>query len=215
MTVAGLLLAAGGGRRFGSPKALVEFDGQLLVERGIALLAGGGCSPVHVVLGAAYDEVVGEADLAGTAVVRNNAWESGMGSSVRAGLASLAALPDEVDAVVIALVDQPLVSTEAVARLCAAHADGAMAAVATYAGQPRNPVLLARSTWADVAELAVGDAGARRYLRSHPDVVRHVPCDDVASAVDIDDPSDLATLRAHAAKNGDSGDQESPVTRQP
>lgn len=198
MTIAGLLLAAGAGRRLGRPKALVAFDGTPLVERGIALLVAGGCSPVHVVLGAAYDEVVGSADLTGATVVHNAYWSAGMGWSVRAGLASLVAAAEtaSIEAVVVALVDQPLVTAAAVERLRAAHAAGAVAAVATYAGQPRNPVLLARNTWDGVRELASGDTGARAYLRSHPDLVTPVPCDDVGAPDDIDTPADLAAMDA-------------------
>ncbi|MEQ4208104.1 nucleotidyltransferase family protein [Actinopolymorpha sp. B9G3] len=195
--VAGLLLAAGEGARFGRPKALVEFGGQLLVERGLRLLTAGGCAPVHVVLGAAYDEILATADLAdATTVVRNDAWPTGLGSSLRAGLASM---PPDVGAVVIALVDQPLVTATAVERLRAAYAAGAVAAVATYGEHPRHPVLLARAVWKDIAELATGDAGARGFLRSRPDLVTKVPCDDVGSAADIDTPDDLATLRDDTA----------------
>jgi CTP:molybdopterin cytidylyltransferase MocA len=191
--VAGLLLAAGEGRRLGQPKALVEFGGQLLVERGLRLLTAGGCAPVHVVLGAAYDEILATADLAeATTVVRNDAWQTGLGSSLRAGLASM---PPDVGAVVIALVDQPLVTATAIERLRAAYRAGAVAAVATYGEHPRHPVLLARTTWNGVAEHAIGDAGARGYLRSRPELVTKVPCDDVGSAADIDTPDDLATLR--------------------
>ena len=71
---------------------------------------------------------------------------------------------------------------------------GAVAAVATYAGRHRNPVLLDRSVWADVAALAEGDAGARSWLRAHPDLVTAVPCDDTGSARDVDTPADLAAL---------------------
>jgi nicotine blue oxidoreductase len=191
-SVAGLLLAAGAGRRLGRPKALVELDGRLLVERGVALLRDAGCAPVHVVLGAAYDEVVATAALDGATVVHNREWASGMGSSLRAGLASL---PPQVDAVVVALVDQPFVTSEAVCRLIRAYRGGATVAVATYADQPRNPVLLARQTWADVAGLAHGDVGARPYLRAHPELVTRVPCDDVGSPDDIDTPEDLATVQ--------------------
>lgn len=191
-SVAGLLLAAGAGRRLGRPKALVEFGGRLLVERGVALLRDAGCAPVHVVLGAASDQVVATAALDGATIVHNPAWSSGMGSSLRAGLASL---PPQVDAVVVALVDQPLVTSEAVRRLLRAYVDGATVAVATYADQPRNPVLLARHTWADVAALAEGDMGARPFLRAHPHLVTRVPCDDVGSPDDVDTPDDLATLR--------------------
>ena len=305
--IAGLLLAAGAGTRMGGPKALVRFRGELLVDRGVRLLQEAGCSPVHVVLGAACEDVLRQSTLlgppadvirparqarpappggtAGSAhrsdavvqagdagsveesrpqdgrpqdgqpqgrrtqesrtqesrsqgvrflegrpplwersqltseapsstaaplrpsavptpltgpptsaarrtkpvVVHNQEWWTGMGSSLRAGLASL---PDDVSAVVVALVDQPLVGVEAVRRL-RSSASKAPAAVATYEGRPRNPVLLARAVWPGVVALATGDTGARAWLRAHPDLVRHVPCDDTGSAVDLDTPGDV------------------------
>ncbi|WP_051204039.1 nucleotidyltransferase family protein [Streptomyces thermolilacinus] len=88
--VAGLLLAAGGGRRLGGrPKALLDHRGRPLVEHAVAALRAAGCGPVHVVLGAAAGAVRERADLAGCVVVENPEWERGMGSSLRAGLASL------------------------------------------------------------------------------------------------------------------------------
>ncbi|SDS26615.1 nucleotidyltransferase family protein [Actinopolymorpha singaporensis] len=192
MTVAGLLLAAGEGRRIGRPKALVDLGGRLLVERGLATLTVGGCTPVHVVLGAAHDDVLAAADLAGATVVHNRDWRTGLASSLRTGLASL---PPDVEAVVVALVDQPLVTPEAIRRLRQAYDEGAVAAVATYDGLPRNPVLLARTTWADVAAQASGDTGARAYLRANPDVTTPVPCDDVGAPDDVDTPEQLTTLR--------------------
>ena len=71
-----------------------------------------------------------------------------------------------------------------------------VAAVATYGGAARNPVLLARPTWPEVAELAQGDAGARAWLRAHPDDVVEVPCDGTGSAADVDTPDDLTALLA-------------------
>src|SRR5687768_9682673 len=61
--VAGLVLAAGGGRRYGGPKALVSRQGQLLVERAVATLRDGGCAPILVVVGAEADRVRAEATL--------------------------------------------------------------------------------------------------------------------------------------------------------
>ncbi|WP_067462990.1 nucleotidyltransferase family protein [Actinomadura macra] len=182
---AGLLLAAGEGRRFGRPKALLELDGERLVDRGVRMLRDAGCSPVLVVAGAAQVEVIG------AVVVPNPGWREGMGSSLRAGLA---ALPPGCPAVVVALVDQPLVTAAAAERLIAAYEAGAELAVATYGGAPRNPVLLRAAHFADVADAAVGDRGARAFLRAHPDLVTAVPCDDVASPADIDTPEDLAAL---------------------
>ncbi|MGV9778657.1 nucleotidyltransferase family protein [Streptosporangium sp. NPDC003464] len=185
--VAGLLLAAGSGSRLGTPKALVEFGGERLVDRGVRLLHDGGCHPVVVVLGAATAQV------RGAVAVRNPEWRSGMGSSLRVGLD---ALPDEVRHVVIALVDQPFVGPEAVRRLIRAARDGASVAVATYGGAPRNPVLIAREHFAEVAALATGDVGARPFLRAHPELVAGVPCDDAGDPADIDTPADLSALRA-------------------
>lgn len=183
--VAGLLLAAGEGSRLGRPKALVEVDGVRLVERGVWLLRGGGCAPVVVVLGAARVHVP-DAD-----VVHNPDWSTGMGSSLRVGLA---ALPADADAVVVALVDQPRVGVEAVRRLVTAYSSGARVAVATYGGAPRNPVLFAREHWAGVAEAAGGDVGARPFLRAHPELVTRVECGDTGAPDDIDTPEDLAAF---------------------
>jgi CTP:molybdopterin cytidylyltransferase MocA len=191
VTVAGLLLAAGGGRRFGGPKALAVYAGELLVERGVRLLEAGGCAPVLVVLGAGADQVRAGAHLGAAIVVFNERWATGMGSSLRAGLD---ALREDAQAVVVALVDQPLVTPAAVERLVHAWRAGAEAAVATYAGRPRNPVLLDRCLWAEVGARADGDAGARAFLRAHPDRVTPVPCDDVASSADVDTAADLAAL---------------------
>ncbi|MET8231621.1 NTP transferase domain-containing protein [Micromonospora sp. NPDC005298] len=186
---AGLLLAAGPGRRYGRPKALVEFDGEPLVRRAIRLLVDGGCAPVHVVLGAGADEVP---DLPGAVPVRHDGWSEGLGSSLRRGLASLAA---DVPAAVVALVDQPLLSPVAVHRVRAAYAAGAVVAVATYAGRLGHPVLLGRNTWPLLDRYAVGDRGARDLLRHHSELVLEVPCDDVGSPVDVDTPADLLRLR--------------------
>lgn len=187
--VAGLLLAAGGGSRLGRPKALVEFRGERLVDRGVRTLREGGCEPVVVVLGAAPAEVPG------ARVVPNPEWATGMGSSLRAGLA---ALPPGIRAVVVALADQPLIGPGAVRRLIDAAGHGASVAVATYGGRRRNPVLFAAEHFAAVAELAAGDVGARAFLRRRPELVTPVPCDDTGDPADIDTPADLARLRALA-----------------
>ncbi|MEU8709676.1 nucleotidyltransferase family protein [Streptomyces sp. NPDC048565] len=191
--IAGVLLAAGGGRRLGGrPKALLEHRGRPLVERAVRALRNGGCGPVHVVLGAAADEVRARADLSACAVTVNPSWEEGMGSSLRAGLSALAGT--DADAALVFLVDQPGIGAEAVARVRSAYRSRATLAAAAYDGERGHPVLFGADRWADISAGAVGDQGARAYLRAHRDAITLVECSDVAQAYDIDTAADLARL---------------------
>ncbi|MDC2957603.1 nucleotidyltransferase family protein [Streptomyces gilvifuscus] len=190
---AGLLLAAGGGRRLGGrPKALLEHRGRPLVEYAVGVLRAAGCARVHVVLGARSDEVRRRAELGGCVVVENPAWEEGMGSSLRAGLDSLAGTGAR--AALVSLVDQPGIGVEAVRRVLAAYEDDGSLASAAYDGVRGHPVLLGASHWAGIAESASGDRGARAYLRAHREAIRLVECGDVARPYDIDTEADLIHL---------------------
>lgn len=186
-TAAGLVLAAGAGRRFGGPKAPVVVDGTRLVDRAVALLAAAGCAPVVVVLGAWVGEVPG------AAVVENPDWASGMGSSLRVGLAALTAgglAPAGVDRAVVTLVDLPGLTAAAVRRVDAAAADRGVdaLAVATYDGERGHPVVLGRAHWDAVAAAAEGDRGARAYLATAGDALRLVEVGDLADGSDLDVP---------------------------
>ena len=181
--VAGLVLAAGGGRRLGGrAKALVEIGGEPLVERAVRTARLGGCDPVVVVLGAEAETVLRRADLADCVVAVNEGWADGMGSSLRVGLA---AIPIGPRAVAILLVDQPFVTAEAVRAVIDS---GATVAAATYGGHRGHPVLIASEFWDEVAASAVGDQGARAFLAERE--VTLVECE--GSPADIDTPEDLA-----------------------
>lgn len=205
-SVGGILLAAGEGSRLGQPKALVVLGGQSLARRGIAMLLAGGTDPVIVVTGAAGPGELGQEPADGSPghilTVHNPDWRTGMGSSLAAGLA---AVPDQCSAAVIALADQPLVGSAAVSRLIAAHARGAAVAVACYDGRPRNPVLISREHWPEVAALAAGDVGARPFLRAHPGLVTQIECGDTGRSDDVDTPDDLARVERLLAGRPRSG----------
>jgi nicotine blue oxidoreductase len=175
VTVTGLLLAAGAGRRMGMPKALVD---DWLV-RSIEVLREGGCDAVLVVLGASAEEARALLPADQRVVVAED-WDEGMGASLRVGLA---ALGRDVRAAVVHLVDLPDVGADVVARVVAT-ASAAGLARAAYHGVPGHPVLIGRDHWAGVMEAAVGDQGARGYLKAH--AVRLVECGDLAGGDDVD-----------------------------
>lgn len=178
MSVAGLVLAAGAGTRYGQPKAPVVIDGERLVDRAVRNLRDGGCDPVVVVLGAWVGEV------SGADILVNDAWPEGMGSSLRVGLQSLTDTTD-ADAVIVTLVDLPGLTPEAVRRLvdCAAPL-----AVATYDGERGHPVRITRGLWPRAIEVAQGDEGARRLMREQD--VERIEVGDVAAGYDVDVPAE-------------------------
>ena len=173
--ISGLLLAAGAGRRMGTPKALVD---DWLV-RSVAVLREGGCDDVTVVLGAAADEARALLPADQRVVVAED-WDEGMGVSLRVGLEALG--PD-VEAAVVHLVDLPDVGADVIARVVSTGSDSGLARAA-YHGVPGHPVLIGRDHWSGVTEAAVGDQGARGYLRTHD--VRLVECGDLAGGNDVD-----------------------------
>lgn len=190
--VSGLLLAAGAGRRFGGPKALVQ-DGQgPWLHRAVHALLDGGCGDVLVVTGAAAQEVealvVGMGDPRVTST-RCGTWEVGMGESLRAGLTALATRGRTIPVqALVHLVDLPDVGAEVMTRVLASGPSGASAAEAlaraAYDGVPGHPVLLGQRHWQAVLDVARGDAGARSYLRTARP--RLVECGDLATGRDVD-----------------------------
>ena len=179
----------------GTPKALVELDGEPLVRRALRVLADGGVAPVVVVVGAEAAQVRGLLP-AGVTAVEAPDWATGMGASLRAGLTALAG--ERVAAVVVHLVDLPGVPAAVVARLRATAAGPEVLARAAYGGRPGHPVLLGRAHWVPAAAAASADAGARGYLAGRTDV-RLVECGDLAAGhdvLDVDTPEQLAAFAA-------------------
>ena len=184
-----MVLAAGRGLRFGgaTPKPLLELGGRPLVTHAVRAALGSGLGTVLVVVS---DDRVASVLPEGVRVVRNDAPERGIASSLQAALRALE--PDDaVDGVVVGLADQPLVGADAYARVARAYDDGARLAVATYAGARANPVLLGRTHWDEALGLT-GDEGARVLLRRYG--AEEIPCDGTGEPTDVDTPEDLASL---------------------
>jgi CTP:molybdopterin cytidylyltransferase MocA len=188
VSVVGILLAAGAGRRMGRPKGLLrEADGAPWVARAAGVLAQGGCDPVLVVVGAEAAKVSALVPAPARAVVASD-WAEGMSASLRAGLEAAAELPPSATAALLMLVDTPGITPAAITRLAALATPSTLARTA-YGGVPGHPVLLGREHWDAVAATASGDAGARAYLRTRD--VTLVESADVASGADLDTPDQL------------------------
>jgi molybdenum cofactor cytidylyltransferase len=192
LTVGGLVLAAGGSKRFGEPKQLAMLDGRPLLEHVLMAMAAAPVDRVTVVLGSHAAEVRERVPLHGADAVVCSDWEKGMGSSLRAGIDALAG----AEAVVVALGDQPRLSPDAIARVLSQRGRDELAVRATYGGVPGHPILIERPLLATIRELR-GDVGARDLLHGVP--LREVACDGLGSPDDVDTPAELAALASAAA----------------
>ncbi len=181
--IAGLVLAAGAGRRFGEdPKQLAQLDGRPLLQHAVdAAVAVEALERVVVVLGARAEQVREAIDLGRAELVVCAEWEAGQAASLRCGLRALR----DVERIVVTLGDQPWVTSEAIRRLAAEPA-GTRAA---YDGVPGHPVVLGGAL-VDAALGLQGDEGARGLLRD----ARTVECGDVADSRDVDTVEDLKEM---------------------
>jgi len=189
--IAGILLAAGGSKRMGQPKLLMEWHGAPLVRWVARMGLAAGCSPLVVVTGANASLL--ESCLSGLSLqfVHNPDWERGQSSSVRAGVN---ALPSEVDAAIILLADQPQIPVQVAVEIMSHYRqnpqEGAIWA-ASINGKRGNPVLFDRALFPTLTSLE-GDAGARSILSNYP--VQLVSFDDTELLLDVDSEADYQYL---------------------
>jgi molybdenum cofactor cytidylyltransferase len=190
--IAGVVLAAGGASRFGSPKQLAQLDGRPLLQHAVdAVLAVPAVDPAVVVLGAEAERVREAVSMGGARAVVCADWAQGMAASLRCGIEAVG----DADWVVVTLGDQPRVTSQVIAAVVDV-ADSAPASVtavrATYDGVPGHPVALSRAMLPGVAKLR-GDVGARELLDGAS--VRTFEAGRLCDPVDVDTPEELEGLR--------------------
>ena len=196
--VSAIVLAAGGGSRFGGGKLLARLGGQPIIEAVLDNLLDAPVDEVIVVVGADAKGLREVCERYGVRTVDNEEWELGQSTSVLAGLRACGG-----EAAVVLLGDQPFVGAEAVERLVATFTEGAKVAVATYGGKRRNPVLFSREVWPLLEAELAGDEGARSVLKQHPELVVEVPCGGVGGPTDVDTREDLRRLEKMRGAVGD------------
>jgi molybdenum cofactor cytidylyltransferase len=200
MTVGAVLLAAGAGERLGRrPKALLELGGVPLILRQLIALSGAGVDEVVVVLGHHAEAVEAAVRAFPITLVHNPTPDDGQASSVRVGLS---ALSPRIDAVIVALADQPLIDAQDVVALIGAYkkrGDAAMVVprVTMDGGEPEpgNPVMFdaaLREQWLDGS----ANLACRQWRQANPERVRWFDTDNLRYKVDIDTPEDIERFAA-------------------
>jgi molybdenum cofactor cytidylyltransferase len=187
--IAGILLAAGGARRFGAQKLVQSLDGRPLVRYAAETLAAE-TDGLLVVVGNDATAVGAAVDGVATQIVENPDWGDGLSTSLRAGVASL---PPDVDAVVVCLGDQPRIGRDVIRGVIAEwRVSGLPIVSARYRGVRGHPVLFDRSVFSELATLE-GDAGARMLIERDVTRVGYVNVDAPVPG-DVDLPSDLKSF---------------------
>lgn len=195
--IGGLLLAAGGSLRLGRPKQLLEFEGKTLVRRAAEALIDAGCDLVVVVLGAEIEGSRLELDGLDVVIVENLKWESGMSSSIRAGIDRLLELEQNIDSVLISLCDQPHITAEKLAQFIDRFSSDQPSIIAAeYDGTRGVPALFARDLFAQLRQLT-GDKGARELIAINRDA-RSILMP--AAAADIDRQKDVDFVQGHCPR---------------
>lgn len=196
ITVGAVLLAAGSASRMGHrPKCLLELDGVALIRRQLMALSGAGMNEIVVVLGHYADPIAEAVKEFPVTLVRNLHPDAGQISSFRLGLQ---ALSGKLDAVLIALADQPLIDAQDIQDLVDAYKQrpqGKQVVQPTVEGQPGNPVMLS----AEVRkQILAGDdnLGCRQWQFAHPDQVHAWVSTNNHYCADVDTLEDIAALAA-------------------
>jgi molybdenum cofactor cytidylyltransferase len=192
--VAALVLGAGRSSRMGGPnKLLAEINGRPLIRIVTEAALKSKARPVIVVTGHQRDKV--EAALAGLPVTfaHNPQFADGLGTSLKAGIA---ALPAEVDGVIVCLGDMPQVDAALIDRLIGAldPDKAALVAVPVIDGKRGNPVVWSRRFFPDLMTVE-GDVGARYLIGRYSEAVAEVPLTGTAALTDVDTPEALAAVK--------------------
>ncbi len=186
--VAGVILAAGESRRFGSPKVLLQLNGEPLIRRIAKTALGSFLKPVSVVVGA-YPEVSKVISDLDVRVIENRFWMLGQSSSIKTALENL---PETIEAVIFLLGDQPYVNSMILQKLLHAFSISHTPIIAPVVnGQRTNPALFSRETFSSLMEIS-GDTGGRQIFHKFP--VELIPWDDEKLLIDIDTEEDLSKL---------------------
>lgn len=195
--VAGVILAAGAATRLGGGKQLLPLAGRPVLSHVVDAARATTLEPILVILGYEAAAIARQVDLTGLVVLHNPDYAAGQSSSVRL---AVRALPDDVDAALFLLADQPEVVPTVVERIVAAFRERRAPIVQPRYREGRgNPVLIARPLFPEIATLT-GDTGARPLLTRHAAEVELVDVSDFPRPEDIDTAEDYERIRTRVER---------------
>ncbi len=187
-----ILLAAGGSRRLGSPKQLIDVDGVPLIHHLCRRLLAINPTVFIAVVGADADRVTAAVEKLPVQIVRNESWSQGLGTSIAAGIR--AAESTGVDSALLALCDQPSIPESHFRALIDGFGSNDFDIVASeYDGAPGVPSVFARTVFDRLLSLS-GDRGAKSLMNDPALRVQRISCD--AARIDLDTRSDVESFRA-------------------
>lgn len=194
MTTGLIILAAGASSRMGKPKQTLKFQNHTLLQNAVRTAIKSVCRPIVAVLGAKADKLKGEV-ISEVQVAVNPHWQTGISGSIKCGLEKVLEADDKINAVLIMVCDQPLVSVEILNRLVETHQTTSSLIVACrYAETCGVPALFDRELFPLLFELENHGGGAKRIIERFRDRTTAVTFPE--GAFDIDTPEDYLKLRA-------------------
>lgn len=203
MKIGAIILAAGASTRMGTSKQMLEIQGENLLTRTIKTVAAAGIDDMAIVLGAreqTHRAVLGayKAD-----IVINTDWERGMGSSIKRGLKYLMASQADLDAAIIFVCDQPMLTSDIISEIVSAFLTTKKPIVASgYSDSAGVPALFARSLFTTLNDLP-DDQGAKKIIKQHPADVVMVPFP--GGEIDLDTIEDYQKFVSAAKTDAQSG----------
>ena len=187
-----IILAAGSATRMGRPKQLLSYQGRSLILHAVEVALASLCQPIIVVLGAYAEQIKPELMLKAVQVVENSQWQEGMSSSIRAGISMLLKTNSKLDAVIISLADQPLVSPQIFNQLIQSYQETQKVIIASKYNETTGvPALFSNALFPELMQLE-GDKGAKALIQKYIDtgLILLIP----EAAIDIDTPDDYKQL---------------------